>query len=51
MQPRGEGPLLIAVTVTQGFIGLAFVCMRTYVRIRILHGMRYDDYLLWAAVV
>ncbi|KAF2798421.1 hypothetical protein K505DRAFT_357516 [Melanomma pulvis-pyrius CBS 109.77] len=51
LAPSAKGLLVVGVTATQCLLALVFVCLRAWARIRILGGSRYDDYLLWAAMV
>lgn len=51
MQPTGMGIIVISVTIVQSLVALLFICLRGWVRVRLINGFQYDDYLLWAAMV
>ncbi|KAF2813111.1 uncharacterized protein BDZ99DRAFT_556429 [Mytilinidion resinicola] len=44
--PRGMGPTVVAVTLLEMFLALAFVVARTWARIKLFSGMRADGYWL-----
>ncbi|OCK85025.1 hypothetical protein K432DRAFT_439566 [Lepidopterella palustris CBS 459.81] len=51
MTPGGLGPTIIGVVIVESLIGLIFVSLRIWARLRLLSGMRLDDYMLFISQV
>jgi len=51
MKPASKGLLVIGVATGQCFLTALSVCIRSFARVRLLAGLKHDDYLLWIATV